>query len=147
MERRQHHLIARFGRQPSEVRRARDLVRTSLDSWGLRADAQALELAVSELVTNAVMHGAGSIEVQLSAHGPEVRLEVVDEGDGSPAVRDQRDDEYGGWGLRLVQELADSWGSETALGFTRVWMVTRRAAITGDDTLDVLRGRERARPG
>ena len=113
MERRQHHVIARFGRQPSEVRRARDLVRRSLDSWGLRADAQALELAVSELVTNAVVHGDGSIEVQLSAHGPEVRLEVLDEGDGSPVVPDRSDDGYGGWGLRLVEELADSWGSET----------------------------------
>jgi len=123
MERRQHHVIARFGRQPSEVRRARDLVRTSLDSWGLRADAQALALAVSELVTNALVHGDGSIEVQLSAHGPEVRLEVLDEGDGSPAVHDRRDGEFGGWGLRLVEELADSWGSETGPRSTRVWMV------------------------
>jgi len=129
MERRQHHVIARFGRQTSEVRRARDLVRTSLDSWGLSADAQALELAVSELVTNAVVHGAGGIEVQLSAHGPEVRLEVVNEGDGSPAVHEQSDDEYGGWGLRLVEELADSWGSEIAPGCTRVWMVKKAGGI------------------
>lgn len=133
MERRQHHLIARFSRQPSEIGRARELVRRSLDSWGLGLglDAQALELAVSELVTNALKHGDGGIEVQLSADGPELRLEVADEGAGLPAVRECSDGESGGWGLRLVEELADSWGTETESGTTRVWMVKQAGGTWG----------------
>lgn len=84
---------------------------------------------VSELVTNAVVHGDGGIEVQLIANGPEMRLEVVDEGDGSPTVRGRDHGWYGGWGLRLVEELADSWGSETEPGATRVWMVKQAGGV------------------
>lgn len=83
---------------------------------------------VSELVTNAVVHGDGGIEVQLSANGPEMRLDVLDEGDGSPTVRPRNHGRSGGWGLHLVGEVADTWGSETGPGSTRVWMVKQAGA-------------------
>jgi anti-sigma regulatory factor (Ser/Thr protein kinase) len=102
-------------------------VRRSLSSWGFDAQAPALELAVSELVTNALEHGDGAIELQLSAQGDELRLEVVDEGRGPapPALRDVPVDEPGGWGLRMVDEVADAWGADSTSTETRVWMVKR----------------------
>ncbi len=40
-----------------------------------------------------------------------VRVEVIDEGRGfRPSVREPRADAEGGWGLYLVDQLADRWG-------------------------------------
>ena len=89
---------------------------------------------MSELVTNALEHGDGAIELQLSAQGDELRLEVADQGRGpvTPDVRDVPVDELGGWGLRMVDEVADAWGADSTNRETRVWMVKRaREAQTG----------------
>jgi anti-sigma regulatory factor (Ser/Thr protein kinase) len=126
-ERRRHHLTARFDRRPIEIRRARHLVRRSLCSWGFDAQVAALELAVSELVTNALEHGEGAIELQLSTRGDELRLEVVDQGRTPmpPALRDVPVGGPGGWGLRMVDDVADAWGADSTNMETRVWMVRR----------------------
>lgn len=137
-----HHASGLFRRDDTEVGRARSLVRSSLQSWGLDAHSAALELAVSELVTNAFVHGQGDIEVQLRADGGAVRLDVSDGGGrpSVPAVRDVVPGERGGWGLRLLDELADSWGAVTGPSETRVWMVKDAVpaggAADGVDTWD-----------
>ena len=49
-----------------------------------------------------------------------LRIEVVDEGsDQAPAVRPTAPDESGGWGLRIVDQLAAQWG--VFEGTTHVW--------------------------
>jgi anti-sigma regulatory factor (Ser/Thr protein kinase) len=83
-------------------------------------------LLVSELVTNAVRHsGAGPdrpLHVQL-LRGPRwVVVAVGDEGPGftwHPGPPDNN--ESGGWGLFLVDQIADSWGVECTASGTRVW--------------------------
>ena len=47
--------------------RARTQARKTLPGWGLGEHADIAELVVSELVTKAVVHGAGQIEVRLSS--------------------------------------------------------------------------------
>jgi anti-sigma regulatory factor (Ser/Thr protein kinase) len=81
-----------------------------------------LRLLVSELVTNAVVHGAPGeaepIDLEVTTDGP-VRVDVVDRGAGfAPGPR--RSDPLGGWGLVLVERLADRWGVAEEAG-TRVW--------------------------
>ena len=83
-------------------------------------------LLVSELVTNAVRHGeGGSVRVVTRLERGSAHVEVVDEGAGFAATsvaagRDRTDlDREGGWGLPLVEELADDWGSFA--GSTHVW--------------------------
>jgi hypothetical protein len=52
-----------------------------------------------------------------------VRVEVLDSGDGfvpKPGVRAQQAREPGGWGLVLVERIADRWGVETD-DETMVW--------------------------
>lgn len=117
----------RFRRDDAEVRRARALIRRSLTAWGLSGEVPSLELAGSELVTNALVHGSGEVEVQLATSGGLVRLEVVDEGsDTSPqVVRAGNSDGHGGWGLLVVEQLADRWGAESGSAGTRVWMERR----------------------
>jgi anti-sigma regulatory factor (Ser/Thr protein kinase) len=114
-----------FQRDDREIARARQMVSTALRAWGLYAEVVDVELLVSELVSNALVHGDGPIDVRLSCDGQWIRLEVADEGQrSSPRIRDTS--HRGGWGLRFVDRLADSWGIEVADG-TRVWTRIRRS--------------------
>jgi anti-sigma regulatory factor (Ser/Thr protein kinase) len=93
------------------------------------ADGQVetLRLLVSEVVTNAVRHGARDEPVEVHAcWNSEVRIDVVDHGEGfTPGPRAGALDEPGGFGLFLIGRLADRWGVETNSS-TRVWFVLRR---------------------
>jgi anti-sigma regulatory factor (Ser/Thr protein kinase) len=104
-------------RGPTCAALARRFVRDQLVGVADPPLDQALLIA-SELVTNALQHGQGAIGLSLQRSGQRVRLEVVDEGTGAvPAIRDN--DENGGWGLRLVDQLALAWGCFE--GTTHVW--------------------------
>lgn len=78
------------------------------------------ELLVSELVSNAVVYGSGPIRVQLSLVDGSVRLEVSDDGGTSAPHLDVR--AFGGWGLRFVDQLGDTWGTEADDTGTSVWV-------------------------
>jgi anti-sigma regulatory factor (Ser/Thr protein kinase) len=99
-----------------------------MEAWGYDGESQAVELAVSEMVTNAIVHGRGLIEVRLAVNDDRVHLEVSDEG-GGPSIPEFAPGgraEMGGWGLRLVESLAETWGVRNdADGRTRVWMERR----------------------
>lgn len=75
-------------------------------------------LLVSELVSNAVLHGKGRILLSIAMSGARCRIEVSDEGGGRPQQRADPGPE-GGWGLRLVAALAASWGVDD--GRTAIW--------------------------
>jgi anti-sigma regulatory factor (Ser/Thr protein kinase) len=78
------------------------------------------QLVSSELVSNAYLHGTGEIELRLNLFEDRLRIEVVDDGHGqAPAVRERPADETGGWGLRVVEQLARQWG--VFEGTTHVW--------------------------
>lgn len=83
-------------------------------------------LLVTELVTNAVRHaGVGpeqSMRVDLRWWPRRVRLEVVDPGTSfkRPPAR-PRSDDLGGWGLVLVDRIADRWGVQRTASGTCVW--------------------------
>lgn len=79
-----------------------------------------LRLVLSELATNAIVHGTGpSIDVHLAADGPVVRGEVVDAGDGFATPPPPSFDAPGGRGLAIVGALTRRWGVER--GSTHVW--------------------------
>jgi anti-sigma regulatory factor (Ser/Thr protein kinase) len=112
-----------FPHAASGVTEARHFLTGQLTSWGLDPLRPELELAVSELLTNAVTHGSGRVELEVRCEDGAVHAEVSDEGGGRPAVRArQADDEPGGWGLRLVDRVADDWGTSVAPGRTTVWL-------------------------
>jgi two-component sensor histidine kinase len=95
-------------RDPGAPRRARALLR----EHAAELDPDRLDnavLLISELVTNAVLHGTGEIRLIIDVDGTEARFAVADEGDGTPAVSDTPGPD-GGWGLRLVGQLATRWG-------------------------------------
>jgi serine/threonine-protein kinase RsbW len=81
---------------------------------------ESAQLVASELVTNSLQHGEGAIQLRLKLMKDFLRIEVVDQGrDQAPAVRQEAPDESGGWGLRIVDQLAAQWG--VFEGTTHVW--------------------------
>lgn len=95
---------------PGEARRAVDPhVGERLDS----EHAGRLRLLVSELVTNAVLHGAKDhgVEMYLAIAARCIRVEVCDGGSGFDLDHAPRPvDAIGGCGLRLLDSLASRWG-------------------------------------
>jgi anti-sigma regulatory factor (Ser/Thr protein kinase) len=88
-----------------------------------------VRLLVSELVTNSVQHAQvaeeDSIILAVGFSDQIVRVEVSDEGPGfEPPAAPPPDDADAGWGLFLVEQLADSWG--VGDGGKGVWFEIRR---------------------
>lgn len=104
-------------RAPGKARQAIDDLGSSVDPR-LVPDAK---LLVSELITNSVKYGRGPILLELEATAPDrLRCEVADAGAGfTPEARTRPTTDVGGWGLYLVEALADSWGVQD--GSTHVW--------------------------
>jgi anti-sigma regulatory factor (Ser/Thr protein kinase) len=110
--------IPRDPRAPAVARRMVD----ELDGVIAPTAAEQARLLLSEVVTNAVRHGEGEqIRVMLdAADDGELRCEVTDEGHGFvPKARDKPATDVGGWGLHLVETLAERWGVRE--GSTHVW--------------------------
>ncbi|WP_037665067.1 SpoIIE family protein phosphatase [Streptomyces albidoflavus] len=107
-------------REPKSVGRARELARTQLESWGLDALVDTVELLVSELVTNALRYGEGEIRLRLLLDRTLV-CEVWDAGLVQPRRRRARDTDEGGRGLQLVGLLSASWGSRRTPRGKTVW--------------------------
>jgi hypothetical protein len=98
---------------------ARDFTRQALYDWGwlpavseeARAAAEDILLVVSELVTNACLHGGGPQELRVRRAAKLLRLEVTDAGSGDPAPRTpHRAGRPGGHGMFIVQRLCLDWG-------------------------------------
>jgi anti-sigma regulatory factor (Ser/Thr protein kinase) len=84
-----------------------------------------VRLLVSELVTNSVRHAdmppPGRVSVDVSVDDGKIHVEVEDTGRGFvPRRRGEGQSKSGGWGLYLVERLADRWGVMRN-HFTRVW--------------------------
>lgn len=74
-----------------------------------------VRLLVSELVTNSVRHSGvqhhDRVQMQVQVSEDTLRVEVADPGEGfAPKPRDMDRSRPGGWGLYLVDQLADRWG-------------------------------------
>ncbi len=104
-------------RSPDSVGAARRLVNGRTTSLGFQQREDAA-LMVSELVTNAVRHGVGAISLRIDVEVGTVRIEVADEGNVAVAPSPEPG-ANGGWGLRIVEQLADEWG--VLAGSTKVW--------------------------
>ncbi|GAA3817415.1 hypothetical protein GCM10022226_42530 [Sphaerisporangium flaviroseum] len=107
------------------VVKARDIVRRTLVGWDLPDLMDDVVLMVSELVTNAIAHGAPPIGLSLRAGDGALRGEVTDNGSGLPRrLHVDRHVDHGR-GLVIVDALADQWGLTACPGRTgkSVWFI------------------------
>jgi GAF domain-containing protein/anti-sigma regulatory factor (Ser/Thr protein kinase) len=92
---------------------ARRFARRTLDEWSCREDViERVELPLSELVTNAVMHTRSEVDVVLRLGEGALRVEVHDRSAVLPTRRSHDMDASTGRGLELVEALADRGGVE-----------------------------------
>ncbi len=106
--------------EAARVRQARALARETLTTWGLADLSDTVELLVSELVTNAVRHGAGDIGLRLIRTGS-LLCEVRDDGYDLPNLRSTDLTAENGRGLQLVTALAERWGAQRTPTGKVVW--------------------------
>jgi anti-sigma regulatory factor (Ser/Thr protein kinase) len=77
-------------------------------------------LLLSELVSNVVRHAQSTIEIALTWDHDTLRAEVHDGSSILPAVADLADTD-GGYGLRIVDALAQDWGARQLEHGKAVW--------------------------
>jgi heavy metal sensor kinase len=162
-------LIARSDQGALPIRREHvvvgELLRTTADRFAARTEASGRELRVScdpgvvvdadparleqalgNLIENALVHGAGRIELSAHALGPTVEIHVTDHGGGFPAGFEARafdrfsraDDVRGsggtGLGLSIVDLIARAHGGDAGVGVgpdggADVWVRLERGAL------------------
>ena len=110
--------LASTASAPAQARGALDQIAGRISSERMRD----VRLLVSELVTNAVRHAEGeAVRLVVTLKRGILRIEVHDPGRGFE-LKPPPDDPLraSGWGLVLVDELADRWGIDHHPR-TRVW--------------------------
>src|SRR4051794_35789718 len=115
---------------PAAPQQARRFVAAQLTGDELAEVRDVAELLVSELVTNAVVHAASPVEVEVDAAGDEIVIRVRDADTGPLVMRAGGGSELdeGGRGFLLVDRLAEAWGTEHRSGRKTVWFRLALAA-------------------
>ena len=95
--------------EPRDVHVARGFARQVLTENGVDdADDDAI-LVVSELVTNAIVHGRAPITLMVEVQADSVLICVSDAGHGVPTRKFAQDHDEGGRGLGIVDGLSKEW--------------------------------------
>jgi anti-sigma regulatory factor (Ser/Thr protein kinase) len=109
--------------EPASVSAARRFAGEIAEPYLRDGQAQALELAVSEVVSNAVRHGGDEIKVAVTPKEGYICVQVTDSGPGlvpQPGAM-APDPGDGGFGLFIVERLTRRWGMTREGERTRVW--------------------------
>lgn len=113
--------------EPAAVREARSVVRHSLDP----SDGDLVELVVllaDEVVTNAVVHGQGPIDIAVDADEKRVKVMVCDRSEDRPLFRQAARYAEDGRGLSIVEAIASRWGVSSMEVGKSVWFEIDRAS-------------------
>ncbi|MFD5802124.1 ATP-binding protein [Streptomyces sp. NPDC127020] len=123
----------RFPRSRASVRDARAFVHEVLTDWGHTDRLDDITLCVSELATNALLHGVPPGReycVSLALDGSVIRLAVRDSGDRHLDVDGPKadSDACSGRGLLLARQLADDMGVTQEVVGKSVWVALKTVA-------------------
>ncbi len=110
--RRQESAGVELGPDTRDVAAARRFVVQRCHEWGCGDVVEDAELVVSELVTNALLHGDTRCELRAALSEAALRLQVIDHGTGTPDPQSASDTDEHGRGLILVSALCAAWGVE-----------------------------------
>jgi PAS domain S-box-containing protein len=122
----------RFGGDAASAPAARRFAADILSAWGESALVDNARLLLGEVITNAVQHTVGDVEVRLSLGPRRLRVEVRDRSDRRPDRREVLVDSESGRGLHIVEVLAQHWGFEPLpAGGKVVWFELDRSTAEG----------------
>ncbi|SRR6266568_661200 len=116
---RERSMSCRLSHEPVQVGHAREQTREALFGWGIGEHAELAELIVSELVTNAIRHGDGLVQVRVSYACGDLRVEVHDDGAGRPVRRQATAEDESGRGLALLDGLTGLYGGRRGIADDR----------------------------
>ena len=114
-----HIDLAAHARSPAQ---ARTFVRETLKDWGYMEVEPEVSLAVTELVTNALVHADSPSSLSLSDLEGSVRIVVHDNEPQLPHVVHAEDGDTHGRGLAMIDALATCWGVEMDERGKIVWL-------------------------
>jgi anti-sigma regulatory factor (Ser/Thr protein kinase) len=117
-----------FTSDAASVSQARRFVLSLLDVDPVTTDS--VQLAVSELATNAVLHARSSFKVQVSQNGSSIRVAVFDRSAAAAAPKDYGPEAVTGRGLTIVERVTDDWGVTPDSGGKWVWFEIAMAGQT-----------------
>lgn len=106
---------------------ARRFMEETLRRWSCNDVLDVVNLLVSELVTNAVVHGGSEADVSVVLTPTALRVEVADQDEYVPVPKATTDDwATSGRGLALVESLSRAWGVEPSPGGKVIWFEVDR---------------------
>jgi len=111
-----------FARDAASVADARHIVRELLADAPLPI-AEAVEVMVSELATNCLVHTSSPFTMRVDLTDERIRVDMTDTGDGTDdiAPRTPEPDEPTGRGLMIIEGLSDAWGVQPEAPGKTVW--------------------------
>lgn len=115
--------VAAFAADPSSSAQARKFVRHALDKVGVNPHVTDIAVLVaSELVTNAVLHAHAGPILTVHVEDETVRLEVEDNSELFPLLRNYGHEAVTGRGMSVVEATASRWGVETTQNGKTIWV-------------------------
>lgn len=119
-------IVAELAADTTSPRQARVIVR---DLLGDSADelVDTVQLLVTELVTNAVLHASSAPRLEMHLGRKAIRMAVYDADPRMPERREPDVERPGGRGLHLLDMLATRWGAEPHGDGKVVWFELERA--------------------
>jgi DNA-binding NarL/FixJ family response regulator len=106
---------------------ARRFMEETLRRWECGGVLDVVNLLVTELVTNAVVHGGSEADVSVVLTPDALRVEVGDKDEFVPAPKGADDDwATSGRGLALVEAMSRAWGVEQVKGGKVIWFEVDR---------------------
>lgn len=119
-----------FEHTPESVPAARHFAREVVRGSAAEV-VEAIELMVSELVTNCIRHTDSGFDLAIALSSEQIRVEVTDRGVGEPGMRSPGPSDPTGRGLRIVDMLSTDWGREQRPGGGKtVWLTLTVEAST-----------------
>jgi DNA-binding NarL/FixJ family response regulator len=105
---------------------AREFVTETLERWRCTDATAIIDLLVSEIVANAVLHAATPARLAVQLLPDRVRVAVTDQDVTQPKRRPTSPLVSSGRGLALVERLSLAWGIDRVPEGKRVWFETPR---------------------
>ena len=106
---------------PASVARIRRFASDACRTAAPGVDVDLVALLVSEVATNALVHGKGRVRVRVQPTSGGFRVEVHDDEPTLPSRRRATPLDEGGRGIALVDALSSGWGAESTHDGKTVW--------------------------